>query len=72
LVVAAGCGLFRVVGLGAGGECAARSAEGSREKAKHNKRGTEAREDVVIASAHLYIVRGVGREGIAFRKFVAG
>jgi len=65
-VVAGGCRLFRGAGLGAGREGAARGAEGRGEKAKNDKRGTEAREDAVIAGAHLFIVPGVGAEGDVF------
>ena len=58
--------MFRGAGLGAGREGAARGAEGRGKKAKNDKRGTEAREDAVIAGAHLFIVRGVGWKRIVF------
>ena len=66
LVVATGCRLFVGVGLRAGGQGAARGAEGRGEKAKNDQQGTETREDAVFAGAHRFIVRGVGGEGIVF------
>ena len=60
LVVATGCRLFVGVGLRAGGEGAARCAEGCCEKAKNYQQRTETREETVLAGAHVLIVRGVG------------
>ena len=58
--------MFLGVGPGTRIERAARGAEGCGEKAKHDKRGTKARENAVIAGAHLLIVRGVGGRGCCF------
>ena len=65
-MVATGCGLFAGVGLSAGRESAARGTEGRREKAKDDQQRTNAREDVMLAGAHVFIVRGVERVGIVF------
>jgi len=65
-MVTAGCRLLVGVGLRAGGEGAARGAEGSGEKAKNDQQRTETREHAVFPGAHVFIVRGVGREGIVF------
>jgi hypothetical protein len=66
LVVATSCRRALIVGFRAGRKGAARGAEGGGEKAKRHKKGNAARGEVKIASAHLFIVRGVGEEGIVF------
>ena len=65
-MVTTGCRLFAGVGLSAGREGAARGAEGRCEKAKDDQQRTDAREDVMFAGAHVFIVRGVEWEGIVF------
>ena len=61
------CGrLLLCVWLTAGRESAAHVAKGRCEKAEGDQHGTEAREETVFAGAHVFIVRGVGWEGIVF------
>jgi hypothetical protein len=60
------CRLFVSAGLDAERESAARRAEGRNEKAKNDQQRTEAREETVLAGVHVFIVRGVGWEGIVF------
>jgi hypothetical protein len=56
-------GFFAGAGILAGSEGAARGAKRRREKAKNDQQGTEARQNAVVAGAHMFIVLGVGREG---------
>ena len=65
-MVTTGCRLFVGTGRNTGRESAARGAKGCREQAKNDQHGTEAREELVFAGAHVFIVRGVEYEGIIF------